>query len=204
MTDVTRPGAASVRAVEQPSAREARRRESRRALQAAATELVRDRGFAAVTVDDVAAAAGVSRRTFFNHFPTKAAALFDPEPEDAGRLVDLLAAADGADDPWAALGAACREYLEPHTATLAVRRRLAEDPELAAYARTAYGHVAVALDGWVRRQWPGDPLAAALAAQAAAAVLTTAFTTWQPDDDPAAFLHLVDRGFGLVRVTLGR
>lgn len=194
----------TVRRVEQPSAREAQRRESRRALQAAATELVRQRGFAAVTVDDVAAAAGVSRRTFFNHFPTKAAALFDPDPEDAGRLADLLAAADGAPDPWTALGAACRRYLVPHTATLAVRRRLAEDPELAAYARTAYGHVAVALDGWVHRQWPGDPLAAALTAQAAAAVLGSAFTTWRPDDDPAAFLDLVDRGFALVRVTLDR
>ena len=191
-------------AVERPSAREAQRRESRRALQAAATELVRQRGFAAVTVDDVAAAAGVSRRTFFNHFPTKAAALFDPDPEDTGRLTDLLAAADGAADPWAALGAVCREYLVPHTATLAVRRRLAEDPELAAYARTAYAHIAVALDGWGRRQWPGDDLAAVLAAQAAAAVLGSAFTTWQPDDDPTAFLDLVERGFALGRVTLGR
>ncbi len=191
-------------AVEQLSAREAQRRESRRALQAAATELVRQRGFAAVTVDDVAAAAGVSRRTFFNHFPTKAAALFDPDPEDAGRLTALLAAADGATDPWAALGAVCREYLVPHTATLAVRRRLAEDPELAAYARTAYEHIAVALDGWGRPQWPGDDLAAVLAAQAAAAVLGSASTTWQPDDDPAAFLDLVGRGFVLVRLTLGR
>jgi AcrR family transcriptional regulator len=191
-----------VRRVEQPSAREAQRRESRRALQAAATDLVARRGFAAVTVDDVAAAAGVSRRTFFNHFPTKAAALFDPEPEDAGRLVDLLAAADGPEDPWTALGEVCREYLTPHTATLAVRRRLAEDPELAAYARTAYGHIAVALDAWTRRQWPDDPFAAELAAQAAAAVLGSAFTAWRPGDDPATFLDLVDRGFSLVRVTL--
>jgi AcrR family transcriptional regulator len=193
-----------VRAVAALSTREVQRRKTWRALQTAATDLVRRRGFAAVTVDDVATAAGVSRRTFFNHFPTKAAALFDPDPEDAGRLVGLLAAADGAADPWTALGAVFREYLTPHSATLAVRRRLAEDPELAAYARTAYGHVAVALDGWGRRQWPGDPFAAELVAQAAAAVLGSAFTTWQPDDDPAAFLDLVDRGFALVRVTLGR
>ncbi|TFV58317.1 TetR family transcriptional regulator [Geodermatophilus sp. DF01-2] len=162
------------------------------------------RGFAAVTVDHVAAAAGVSRRTFYNHFPTKAAALFDPDPEDAGRLVGLLAAADGMPDPWAALGAVCRQYLTPHTGTLAVRRRPAEDPELAAYARSAHGHVAVALDAWARRQWPDDPFVAGLAAQAATAVLGAAFTAWQPDDDPAAFLDLVDRGFVFLRVTLGR
>lgn len=56
----------------------------------------------------------------------------------------------------------------------------------------------------MRRQWPGDPLAAALTAQAAAAVLGSAFTTWRPEEDPAAFLDLVDRAFALVRVTLDR
>ncbi|MGY1640193.1 TetR/AcrR family transcriptional regulator [Geodermatophilus sp. SYSU D00703] len=181
-------------------AREAQRRESWRALQAAAVDLVGRRGFAAVTVDDIAAAAGVSRRTFFNHFPTKAAALFDPDPGDADRLAGLLAAADGAADPWTALGAVCREYLSTHTGTLAVRRRLAEDPELAAYQRAAYGHIQGALDGWVHRQRPADPFTAALLAQAAGAVLGAAFTTWQPDDAPARFLDLVTRGFALVSV----
>jgi hypothetical protein len=112
-------------------------------------------------------------------------------------------AAPGAGDSWAALGAVRREYLVPHTAPLAVRRRLSEDPELAAYARTAHEHIAVALDGWAR-QCPGDPFATALAAQGAAAVLGSACTTWQPDDDPTAFLDLVGRGFALARVTLGR
>ncbi|MGY1591911.1 TetR family transcriptional regulator [Geodermatophilus sp. SYSU D00708] len=185
-------------------AREAQRRESWRALQAAAVDLVGRRGFAVVTVDDIAAAAGVSRRTFFNHFPTKAAALFDPDPGDADRLAGMLAAADGAADPWTALGAVCREYLTTHTGTLAVRRRLADDPELAAYQRTAYRHIEGALDGWAHRQLPGDPLAAALVAQAAAAVLGAAFTAWHPDEDPARFLDLVARGFALVAVTLDR
>jgi hypothetical protein len=42
-----------------------------------------------------------------------------------------------------------------------------------------------------------------LAAQAAA-VLGSACPTWQPEDDPTAFLDLVGRGFVLARVTLGR
>ncbi|MGY1709040.1 TetR/AcrR family transcriptional regulator [Geodermatophilus sp. SYSU D00758] len=185
------------------SVREQRRRESWRALQAAAVDLVGRHGFAAVTVDDIAAAAGVSRRTFFNHFPTKAAALFDPDPDDAQRLADLLAAAEGSGDPWAALGAVCREYLTAHTATLAVRRRLTEDPELAAYQQAAYGHVGTALTAWVRRQRPDDPLVAGLLAGAAAAVLGAAFAAWRPDDDPDGFLDLVGRGFALVAVAPG-
>ena len=51
-------------------------RESRRSRQwsqihAAAVALVLEKGFAATTIDAVAEAAGVSRRSFFNYFPTK-------------------------------------------------------------------------------------------------------------------------------------
>src|ERR1700683_5748368 len=81
------------------SGQERRRRRTQRALQNAAIALVGRRGLAEVTVDEIAAAAGVSRRTFFNHFPTKAAALFDPDPSDAERLAPLLSAALGSAHP---------------------------------------------------------------------------------------------------------
>ena len=45
---------------------------TRAAIRAAALTLTRERGYAAMTVDDVAALAGVSRRTVFNHFSSKA------------------------------------------------------------------------------------------------------------------------------------
>ena len=45
---------------------------TRAAIRAAALTLTRERGYAAMTVDDVAALAGVSRRTVFNHFASKA------------------------------------------------------------------------------------------------------------------------------------
>ena len=45
---------------------------TRAAIHAAALTLTRERGYAAMTVDDVAALAGVSRRTVFNHFSSKA------------------------------------------------------------------------------------------------------------------------------------
>ena len=51
--------------------RERKKRETHRALSRAAQDLVRERGLEHVTVDDIAAAAGVSVRTFFNYFPTK-------------------------------------------------------------------------------------------------------------------------------------
>ena len=58
---------------------------TRAAIRAAALTLTRERGYAAMTVDDVATLAGVSRRTVFNHFSSKAdllvVGLEPPEPE---------------------------------------------------------------------------------------------------------------------------
>ncbi|MEA2702175.1 MAG: hypothetical protein QOD63_120 [Actinomycetota bacterium] len=48
--------------------RERKKRETHRALSGAAMELVRERGLDQVTVHDIAAAADVSVRTFFNYF----------------------------------------------------------------------------------------------------------------------------------------
>ncbi|AVM62460.1 TetR/AcrR family transcriptional regulator [Actinomyces sp. oral taxon 897] len=65
--------------------RAAHARRTRAAIRAAALALTRERGYAAMTVDDVAALAGVSRRTVFNHFSSKAELLVvgpePPEPE---------------------------------------------------------------------------------------------------------------------------
>ena len=54
-----------------PDLRERRRRATQADLVSAALELFIERGFEATTMDDVADAAGVSRRTLYRHFPRK-------------------------------------------------------------------------------------------------------------------------------------
>jgi AcrR family transcriptional regulator len=49
------------------------RAELRRDLVAAAVELFHARGYDDTTIDDIAAAAGTTRQTFYQHFPSKAA-----------------------------------------------------------------------------------------------------------------------------------
>jgi AcrR family transcriptional regulator len=192
-------------AVPSSSGQERRRRRTQRALQNAAVALVGSRGLAEVTAEEIAAAAGVSRRTFFNHFPTKAAALFDPDPSDAERLARLLSAAGGSADPWRALQSALVSFVAGHETVIVVRRRLiAASPELAQYHRTAHAHVEVAIDQWAHAQPGLDDFLATLYAHTAAAIILGSFMSWQPEDPPELLPELVRRGFEQVADGLGR
>jgi AcrR family transcriptional regulator len=71
------------------SLRERKKQQTRTAIADAATALFARHGFDAVTVDDVAQAAGVSRQTVFNYYSTKEEMLFD---RDHAVLEALLAA----------------------------------------------------------------------------------------------------------------
>ena len=60
-----------------PRLSETRQRQTRRAIADAAIVLFTERGYADVTMEEVADAAGVSRRTAYRHFPNKYDLVFD-------------------------------------------------------------------------------------------------------------------------------
>ena len=186
-------------------ARQTSRLATWRALREATLRLVAERGFAAVSVDDVAAAAGTSRRTFFNYFPTKAAALFDPDPELADRLERLTAEAPVTGDVWADLRGICAVFVRwgPHDA-LRVYRRVAGSGELGDYPVEVHRHVQAALEAWAARRLPGDPLAPRLLAATAGAALGAAFRTWDPATPAEDFARLADEALARVQVRPGR
>lgn len=65
---------------EELSLREAKRRATRAAIEEHATTLVAERGIENVTVEDICAVVGISKRTFFNYVDSKETAIFGDPP----------------------------------------------------------------------------------------------------------------------------
>ncbi|MFI6515054.1 TetR/AcrR family transcriptional regulator [Spirillospora sp. NPDC050679] len=108
--------------------RERKKAATRQALHDAALRLTLEHGLDRVTIEAIADAAGVSRRTFSNYFDGKEDALLYGDEE---RMRQLLAAfsARPADEPaWAALRGAVHQMFAEHDfdPNRAVRTRLAK------------------------------------------------------------------------------
>jgi AcrR family transcriptional regulator len=115
--------------------RERKKRETRRALNLAALDLVEGKGFAAVTTEEIAARAGVSARTFFNYFPSKEAAVIGTTGEELESYAAQLEEVRDAESPMDALRRILAGMLAPTSIDreLRARRRriLLGEPSLA-------------------------------------------------------------------------
>ncbi|HEX5560516.1 MAG TPA: TetR family transcriptional regulator [Nocardioidaceae bacterium] len=132
-----------------PDRRERKKRETRRRLQVATLRLAAEHGLARVTAEQIAAAADVSPRTFFNYFPSKEAALAGEDPERDDRLRTALVRRPAGEPPLAALRAVLLDLAaelvdgrEEWQARLTVVRR---DPHLLAAGFASWNRLEQAL-----------------------------------------------------------
>jgi TetR/AcrR family transcriptional regulator, regulator of mycofactocin system len=173
-----------------------------RRLEAVALELFAMRGFDAVTVDDLAAAGGVGRRTFFRYFPTKLDVVLGELDDALAALVTTLRTVASA-DPVTACREAFRQvnaYADGDVPVLRRRLRLIETvPEVSARAGVRYAawERAVAVDAAAR--WGCDPaeLRPQVFARVVVAAMRGVFTTWldEPAGDGASLRALVGEAF---------
>ncbi|RXT28168.1 TetR family transcriptional regulator [Rhizobium leguminosarum] len=72
--------------------RERKRRQTRERIEQAAMSLFLQRGFEATTIEDITEAADVSKRSFFDYFPSKEEVVFAWQDAFADRLMAAIAA----------------------------------------------------------------------------------------------------------------
>jgi AcrR family transcriptional regulator len=114
--------------------RSRKKRETRQALRSAALRLVDAHGLEHVTVEMIAAAADVSPRTFFNHFPAKEDALLGPGADVRADIERFWAARPIDEAPLASLRALLLDRaaaVSAHSDEMDLRMRvLAANPAL--------------------------------------------------------------------------
>ncbi|MEV6638731.1 helix-turn-helix domain-containing protein [Amycolatopsis sp. NPDC051371] len=155
-------------------------------LVVAALDLFEERGYENTTVIEIAERAGLTKSTFFRHFPDKREVLFGGDTM-AGLLADGIAGAPATAAPLDAvahaLDAIGREAFTAERREFSARRRavIAANPELREReALKGLGLTAAMAEALERRGVP-DP-ASRVAAQLGALVMTIAYERWS---DPA-------------------
>ena len=169
---------------------------SARALEVIALRLFAEQGFEATTVDQIAAAAGVSRRTFFRYFDSKAGVLwgeFDTEVATIRRLLDELPADLPVMTAVRQAVIAVNHYRAEDVPELRARMNLIGSvPALAASAAVHYDAWERAVSEFVARRagQPADSLYPLAVGRATLAACRAAYDRWVTHADADLTVYL--------------
>ncbi|MGA9857221.1 MAG: helix-turn-helix domain-containing protein [Solirubrobacteraceae bacterium] len=166
----------------------------------AAIDLFAERGYETTTVIEIAERAGLTKSTFFRHFPDKREVLFGGDTMTA-LLVEGIAAAPPEAPPLEAvahaLDAIGREAFTPDRRAFVARRRavIAANPELQEReALKALGLTASMVDALKRRGVPD--LTARLVSQLGSLAWQIAYDRWIDAPDSEDFGEIARRTLG--------
>ncbi|GHG32510.1 TetR family transcriptional regulator [Streptomyces zaomyceticus] len=193
----------------------AQRLKMRRELANAAMELFATKGYEATTVDEIAATAGVARRTFFRHFRSKEEAIFPDHDDTLVRAEAVLNAAPPHEHPLDTVCRGIKEVMKMYAGSPAVsvaRYRLTREVptlrerEIASVARyerlfTRYllGH----FDERDHHDGNDDPLLAEVAASAVVTAHNHVLRRWLRAGGQGDVETQLDHAFAIVRETFG-
>jgi AcrR family transcriptional regulator len=158
--------------------------DARGRLAQAAMELFQELGYARTTVEDIAARAGLTERTFFRYFTDKREVLFSASADLEQFIVETIAGTPKAMGPLDAVaaGLAATSPLFEERRSYARKRRavIAAQAELRERELIKLASLAVAIAASLRKRGVAAPTAD-LAAEAGIAVFRNAFERWVAD-----------------------
>jgi TetR/AcrR family transcriptional regulator, regulator of mycofactocin system len=169
---------------------------TRARVERAALDLFTLRGFENVTTDEVADAAGISRRTFFRYYATKADAVWGDFTGHVSRLEQRLADSDPAQPVLASVCAAyveVNDYADAELPLLRERMQLIlTEPALLAHSQLRYADVDRVVAEHVARRTgtTATALVPRLVAASTRAAATTAFQMWLADEGSSLTVQL--------------
>ncbi|MBG6069102.1 TetR family transcriptional regulator [Micromonospora ureilytica] len=167
--------------------------DARGRLEAAAFELFRERGFEQTTVADIAARAGLDKRTFYRLFGDKREALFSGSERVEEALVKVVAETDAA--PFEAVIAAFRqmavEIFADRREQVRMRQSIIESsPELQERELRKSGALMAAVTAALRAKGL-DETTATLATESGGTVFRVAYARWVALDSDASLADLI-------------
>jgi len=184
---------------------ELRRRSTHEALRQAALKSFASKGFANVTVTELAREAGVTERTFFRHFPTKEAVLFEDYETQFEWLAEALAQRPASESLYDAVLTSVASFphdLEVVRQAATARAQLITADRIASHLRVVQSSFAAALTEFIRNRNPEVPdidLAAAVAGSAIAAALVVAVENWGRNGCVGDLGEIVTASLDLIR-----
>ena len=189
-----------------PGLRERKQQQTRERLKRAAMALFLERGFEATTIDDIATAADVSRRSFFHYFASKEDVVAAWQEGAASALVAEVVARPAGETMLTAAEnaiAAAVKRIDP-TEAAAMSRLKRDNPALHARDQLKYEKLERALaDGLAQRAGrKSDRLKARLVAMIATGAMRVGGESWIGEgarEKPEAF---VKRTFDAIRAIL--
>ncbi|WP_316527666.1 TetR family transcriptional regulator [Kitasatospora brasiliensis] len=183
----------------QPGLRERKKAATREALSWAALRLAAERGLENVRVEDIAAAAGVSPRTYNNYFSSKAEAIVHRHRDRVQRSAEALRRRPAGEPLWEALTRALLEPYEsageqPDPRWIAAIRLLLREPALQAELMRDGAATAAGLTAAVAARTGTDPdrdLYPKLVTAAALAAIKAANDQYLTAEPPVPFPSLL-------------
>jgi len=167
---------------------------ARARLTQAAYELYFERGFEDVTVAEIAARAGLTKRTFFRYFEDKREVLFSGasafQEAVVGLVVDASEDVAPIDAVVAALAAGGSTLTELGEGARGRQRLIDSSSELQEREMIKMVALTRAIDDALQRRGVPESVAS-ITAQAGVAVFQTAFERWARQDAPDEFSHLI-------------